>query len=322
MDLEKTLKGMVYAGVFSVGLLCCSSCAQLEAVNNFIPKTRIGSLPFPTWGTSFPNPNNLGKHRSNSEKNGQIYCCNAGPIDLAHLRNSVELTKYLSELTQKKLENNQTAFSFKLKEPARYHVNLDYPANWNQVLNKTEAIEEISRELGSYFAYAGVTWHEVLTEYGHNRVFFISEKPSAFSYEDNFSNVLGCAIGKKALERKGEFNELVTLILNEELERLNVQPPNIAKKAAKSMKNKRHLDIGLDGLVTPGRIENICESCEIYSCPTPSLEKTNNYGFSVGLEIEPVCSSGKKVLSYLNHSGKIRVWEDFEVIMKEISLNQ
>ena len=65
-----------------------------------------------------------------SEKNGQVYTCKAGHIDLAHLRKSADWTAVLAKKTFKCLMKDKRKFSFELREPSTYYVTLTYPDNW------------------------------------------------------------------------------------------------------------------------------------------------------------------------------------------------
>ncbi len=52
------------------------------------PQVRMGCLASPTIGNRFVEHTNLGKHgykKSDSGKNGIVYTCRAGHIDIAHL---------------------------------------------------------------------------------------------------------------------------------------------------------------------------------------------------------------------------------------------
>ena len=169
------------------------------------PRIRPGSCASATVGVNFLNPRHLGSHgyRHNwSEKNGIVYTCKAGHIDIAHVRKAADWTGFLAAKTLVHLMKEETEFSFKLREPSLYYVRLSYPENWERLPQKErERIAYVvSVKLGQYFAYIAATWHEILTWFDYAPKGFLSELHSAFSWEDMFSNILGTYIAVLALQ--------------------------------------------------------------------------------------------------------------------------
>jgi len=246
-----------------------------------------GSDQPPTLGTVFIGPGRLGMHSyqgGGTEKNGIMYTCKAGHIDIAHLRKAADWTAYLADKTYKELKQGDTTFSFKLYEPSRYFVRLEYPANWDDLeeLEKDQIARDVSIKLGQYCAFTALTWHEILTWFGYSSLPWYPEFPSAFSWEDTFSNLLGTRLAVEALlSTRHSYDEALTLALDRELERLGVQSKDI---------KKRNLDTGLDdGFVTPWIVPLLpeCEGVEPQAYPVPNLRLLEMHGFSVKLEIEP-----------------------------------
>jgi hypothetical protein len=144
----------------------------------------------------FIGPDDLGPHcywLDGTEDNGILYTCRAGHIDIAHVRKAADWTGFLAALTLECLQEGRTAFQFKLREPSRYFVELTYPQGWDALPadEKERVAREVSRQLGQYLAYTAMTWHEILTWFGFKPKGYRSEFPSAFSWEDNYSNLLG-----------------------------------------------------------------------------------------------------------------------------------
>jgi len=273
------------------------------------PRARLACYASSTIGTRFIDPESLGSHgykHSRSEKNGIIYTRKAGHIDIAHLRKTADWTAFLAAKTLQQLMNNETEFSFKLREPSLYFVQITYPQYWQDLSRqqKVHIAYDISIRLGQYFAYTACGWHEILTWFGYKAAGFYPEFPSAFSWEDMFSNVLGTHIAFLAIwDSEHAFDEAVTLAIDRELKALQVQPKHIAIRAAKTVRGKwfsgdflfvdlkkRNFDIGLDdGLVTPWIVPSVsgCDAAEAQSYSIPNLNSVFDYGFSVKLEIEP-----------------------------------
>jgi hypothetical protein len=262
-------------------------------------------------GTRFLDPADLGPHayRFNFwEKNGIVYTCKAGHVDIAHLRIGADWTAYLAAKTFECLMQDDTGFSFRLSvEPSRYFVRIMYPANWQDQPqeDKERIARDVSIKLGQYLAFSATTWHEILTWFGYRCIGVIPEFPSAFSWEDSFSNLLGTRLAASILQDpEADFDKEMTLAIDRELERLGAQSRHTARWAAEKMRGqwfsgqllflvdtkRRNLDIGLDdGRVSPTIVPDLseCKGAEVQSYPVPDLDFLSEYGFSVRLEIEP-----------------------------------
>jgi hypothetical protein len=347
---------LIFASVFFlIAGGCQSPCqpASTNQVNRLLedqfshePRNRIGAYPSPTLVTHFLDPDYLGSHRYEfglSERNGIVYTCKAGHLDIYHVREAADWTAFLAAITFKHLSKGDAEFSFKLKEGSICFVRLIYPQTWERMApkDKERAVYNISIGLGQYFAYAAGTWHEIVTWYGYKSRGFYPEFPSAFSWEDNFSNLLGSYIGVFGLQDiKHEYDEAVTLALNKELEKLGAQPHDVAKRAAEDVKGRwfsgrvpglidmkrRNFDIGTDdGCVTPWIVPDICECEGAQAQPyrVPTLDFLLKYGFSMKFEIEPRVWEKDKIFSIIYPDKKtkgkcIEPIKDFAVIINHI----
>lgn len=285
---------------------------------NASPRIRVGYLPTPTLGTVFSGPEQLGQHgyRPNlSEHNGLVYTCKAGPIDMGHARKAADWTTFLAAKTYRQIMEDKPEFSFRLYEPSRYFVTFTYPENWNDLpqQEKERIAYEISTGVGRYLAFAGLTWHEIITWFGFKSKGFEPEHPSAFTWEETFSNLFGTHVATLALEdSEHTYNQAMTLAFDAELRKLGAKPGHVSKRAAQSVRGpwftgdfffitmkKRNLDLGLDdGFVTPTLIPSVseCEGAEPQPLPVPNLEFVSEYGFSVKFEIEPKIWEGDAIL--------------------------
>lgn len=266
-------------------------------------------MPHPTLWTRYADPQDLGRHGysfSLSEKNGILYTSKAGHIDLAHLRNSADWSCFLAAKTYRNLMNNQTAISFKLPEPSRYFVTITYPDDWLDFSpeRKEKIAKEVSIRLSHYYVYNIGIWHEILTWFGYKTFGFYSEQPSAFSWEDTVSNLLGLQIAAKALaDSELPYEQAFTRALNRKLKALEVQPARLAKSSAANVIGLRfsddlfimaetkgkNFDVGLDdGFVSPWIVSDTSTGNETASlcCPVPDLD-LSEYAFTVRFRIEP-----------------------------------
>jgi hypothetical protein len=292
------------------------------------PRIRTGSYATATLGTNFLDANNLGKHSYqtpfNHEEDGIAYTCRGGHIDIAHVRIAADNVRYLYYLTKKNLMASVSELTFKAsEEPSRYYVHLKYPDNW-QTLSRNEKnaiADKVSLELSQYFSYTMTTWHEVLTWFGYKSTGIFPEFPSAFSWEDNYSNIIGVRLGAQAVaDQEHDYDTAMTIIIKKELQYLGVQSAVTARYASEKMKGKwwegtpfvvyvemreRNMDLGyVDGRVTPTLVPGVCEGAKPLSYPVPTLNTLAKYGFAMTLEVEPREFEKDKILKIVCPDGK------------------
>ncbi len=293
------------------------------------PRIRLSCYATSTVGTTFSDPEQLGAHsyrNSKSEKNGIIYTCQGGHIDIGHLRKGADWTAFLAQRTFDQLDRRRTKFSFKLYEPSKYFVQVTYPENWHTLPEeeRDRIAREVSIKLGQYFSFIGCTWHEILTWFGYRPFALYPEFPSSFSWEDTYSNLLGVHIAASALrDTEHEYDEAMTLALAKELEVLGPQSRKTAASASEKMRGQwfsgdllflinikgRNLDIGLgDGFVTPWLVPSLdeCPGAQPKDYPAPNLDCLAEYGFSVRLEIQPREVEKRKILKIVYPDSKRR----------------
>jgi hypothetical protein len=319
MDARKTIKMVIPAAILA-GVILISGCTVTDE-----PRVRLGSYATATPGTNFIDSNNLGRHSYGSllfENNGIVYTCRGGHVDIAHVRIGADNVRYLYYKTKKNLISGKRDFTFKLNvEPSTYFVRIYYPPGWKKMSRKERAAkaDELAMELSQYFTFTMTTWHEVLTWFGYKCMAILPEEPSAFSWEDIYSNLVGIRIGAAALRDSGHgYDKAVTIALKDELEKLGVQSSTTARKASEKMRGiwydgtflvnmkERNLDIGLDdGYVTPVLVPGVgvCEGVEALSYPVPTLEKFDGTGFRMRLEVEPREFEKGKVLKIVYPNG-------------------
>ena len=78
-----------------------------------------------------------------------------------------------------------------------------------------------------------------MTWYGYKIIAIYPEYPSAFSWEDSYSNLLGTRIGVEALnDKEHSYNKAVEIAIKKELKNLGLLPGDAARRIANSV--KRH----------------------------------------------------------------------------------
>jgi len=306
------------------------------------PRIRPGSYATATRSVHFVDAAHLGPHSYRflwSECNGIAYTCRGGHIDIAHLRKAADWTGYLAAVTLGHIERRETDFQFKLREPCIYSVTLAFPTDWDQrdERERERIARAVSRKFGQYCAYTSLTWHEIITWFGYRPRLNVSEFPSAFSWEDTYSNLLGVGIAGAALEQDSRpFGEAVTEIMDQQLEGLGWQSGQVAKEAAEALKGKwysqgwfmtevrkRNFDIGLDdGYVTPSLVPSVsaCPSPEPCPLPVPTLAALADFGFSARVEINAKVWERKRIFKILGVDARrpIDPGVDFPVLMSYI----
>jgi hypothetical protein len=359
MELQGRLSILVFVFTTSLLLLVAGSCQPSQQVTapaprnrliekqfNSPPKIRLGTYASPTLGTFFLEPYHLGPHSYRfelSEKNGIVYTCKAGHVDVSHVREAADWTAYLAAITYNHLGNSDLEFSFTLKEGSVCFIHLAYPDSWQGLSgeDKERIAFDLAVRLGRYFAYTAGSWHEILTWFGYKSKGVFPEFPSAFSWEDTFSNLLGSDIGVEAIrDTERTYDEAVTYAIDKALENLDIQSAEMAKGAAEKVRGlwfsgevppfvdmkKRNFDIGLDnGFITPWVVDSICECEDAKARPysVPNLNFLAEHGFSMKFEIEPRVWEKDEILSLVYPDKKsrnkcIEPDKDFAAIMSGI----
>lgn len=316
--------GLTLLFVTLVGLSI--GCGQQPNLSDYAgpvsrPRSRVGRYAAATLGgASYVDPNGLGVHGYKGawgEKTGICYTCRGGHIDIAHVRKAADWAAYLSVQVRQAIEKGQTEFSFKAPEPSRHYVMLEYPPGWSErpAQERDRIADAVSMAIGQYLAFNGCVWHEILTWFGYSSVRFYPDFPSAFSWEDTYSDLLGSHIGILALQdRQHPYSEAVALALERELEVLGVQPKDTAIKASEQARGrwytgdflflvnmkKRNFDVGLDdGYITPWLIPELggCEGAVPERRAVPNLDVLSANGFVMRFEIEPKSLEKGRILT-------------------------
>lgn len=290
------------------------------------------------FGMSYTSIDNLGKHSyegSADENNALIYTASAGYIDLGHLRESADRVYYLFEICRENLLNGETEFRFNVIEPAEYQVSVIYPPEWKSVDNdeKHRIIREVSIDMAGRFAHLSTVWHEIISWYGYASTGFFSEKASAFSWEDGYSDLLGVRIAVEVLRVNSiDYNAAMTAMIKEEIEKLGPQPVKIAEQATSLINdkwysgrypfismNKRNFDIGLDdGRISPFLVPGVCPGSVKIDCLAPPFTALEANGFKTSLILTPRESEKSVILKIVRRRKTLIPERHFPLIIEHI----
>lgn len=157
----------------------------------------------------------IGKHKylgTPSESNGIVYTKRGGFIDLGHLRDYADWTRYLYV----KLQSSDGDVELPLgNEAGAKTLYIDKARLDNGV--------DLLQLAGSV-AYNLSLWHEIATWFGSSYLPLVPEAYSSFSPEDLYSNRLGIEIGIEALKKDIDFDSAVTQVLSEYMLKLELVP--------------------------------------------------------------------------------------------------
>jgi hypothetical protein len=282
------------------------------------PTFRFGSLPFHGLMLGArADPERLGEHRywtavrmaDGETSRGIIYTQKAGFLDIAHIRDTADWTRYFALRVEEALEDGQTSLSLNGPDRTRMHMRFAYPEGWESLpsFERERLIHELALRCGQEAAYAHLTWHEVITWYDYGKVPLISEAASSFTYDDVMSHVIGLyAVERAWNDRTRDYNDAMTAALDELIHELEPATRERTAEAIEEVEGwwwkrgralKRHLDTGLaQGEVVPMLIPDFVVSAgaapvEPGRFRLPRVEDVEAPGMGFGgfmsMELEP-----------------------------------
>jgi hypothetical protein len=166
-----------------------------------------------------------------SERNGLVYTCQGGFIDIAHVRDNVDWALFLAAQFGRKLGG---AFEIDLgNEAGRRRVEVRPLAK--EVIDRVGR-RRISVWLAEWLAFQLSVWHELATWYGFESVAGFPERDSAFSPEDLYSNALGGRLLAGIVHRRQAdtarlYDKAVDAWLLQVLAYLKPVPKDVAREA-------------------------------------------------------------------------------------------
>jgi len=124
-----------------------------------------------------------------NEKNGIIYTCRGGFIDIAHVRDYSDLTICLF---------------YEFFRNMNHYFDIELHGEMGPRIIEVEPVEiqdggksekaRVAVLMAAWTAYQLSLWHEIAQWHGYNEVPGFSEEASAYSLEDAYSNILGINI--------------------------------------------------------------------------------------------------------------------------------
>ena len=282
-------------------------------------------------GMMYSDPEEIGSHGyMKGGSNGILYTCNGGYIDLGHVRESADRVKFVADIINASIAEEKKYTAFQITEPCKYHIDIEYPNNWSSMseVKKREISRIASINIAEYIAFKSLVWHETITWYGWSCMSVLPEKSSSFSWEDTYSDALGCRLGARALKLGGIYEHNIDRLLDIELSKLNPQPMSVAKDATNKIRGswfsggpwpliimkKRNFDV-LDGVTSPWIVPGICDDFDPVSYTTPSFANTLTSGFRFDVKLEPRSSEGKMAARSSMRDGKISPETDYPDII-------
>ncbi|MDJ0788234.1 MAG: DUF4056 domain-containing protein, partial [Myxococcota bacterium] len=168
----------------------------------------------------------------NAEKNGLVFTCRGGFIDLAHVRDYADWTAFLA-LRLDALLHRGTLIDLGDEAGTR----LVYVEAIDPETIATLGRRRIAIEPAGWLAYQASIWHEVATWYGYAAIDLFPERASAFSPEDLYSNLLGVKVTSAVVyERNGKserlFNQNVDIWIAELVGALRPVSKSLGREAA------------------------------------------------------------------------------------------
>jgi Protein of unknown function (DUF4056) len=260
----------LYGSSLRIAALLCALSITAQAYADSLGHTQIGSLPRPGLFTFFflsdtskllPLPGGEILDDRPFPKRGIIYTKRAGFVDMAHVVNSVLWSNETSQEVAAGLRHAENSISLHKFEHSEVSVLFSSSpiGSESAALDSEQRIEAVSRITGECVASVLGTWHEITTWYGYMTTGIWSEKPSAFTYEDLVSHLVGIQVFEAIPGEpdRAKFGSAVRRVLAD----LGLVDKKLASKAVYSVKGlwwgpwlytRRMLDIGeKDGLIHP-----------------------------------------------------------------------
>lgn len=178
---------------------------------------RVGLLAIPGLAIgNIRSPDAIGNHRydagrladdvtAGSERNGLVYTCRGGFIDIAHVRDYADWTLFLATRLGRILETGGTIELPPGEGGQRRLVLEPIDPEFVGIVGR----RDLTAALAVWVGFQLSIWHEVATWYGWSSFNAFSERASAFSPEDLYSNLLGAKIAGPIISGGNDLSEAI-----------------------------------------------------------------------------------------------------------------
>lgn len=200
-------------------------------VGNILSWEQIGPHAYDNGSVSF----DMAPSVVVTENNGLVYTCRGGWIDTAHVRDNADLTLFLALRFARTLGTG-TTFSYPGDGAERSITVAPIPAD---VLARFDALA-VATALAEWTASQLSIWHELATWWGWESTPGFSERLSAFSLEDLYSNAVGIRLGAGVLHDNGfrsrdEYDREIGAWIPEAFRRLGAMSPAGARSVMQAL---------------------------------------------------------------------------------------
>lgn len=308
-----------------------------------LPRARLGALPFKGPFTLYTaaDVSDLGTHTykagpleiDNERERGIVYTRSGGFLDIAHVRNSADMTAYIHARALLAIERGWEVFEFKGHEPSTYRVELCYPDDWEQldVETRHRYTNELALRLAQRVAFDVMTWHEIITWHGYKSTIVIPESNSAFTYDDIPSHALGVQLAADALRTGRDFDLEMSRLLDEALSDLGAVEGDELDLAMNEVEGawwdrlrgpeRRLLDIGTDdGKIDPWVVNGHADEPRPYSLARMDDIEGRDFSGFYRVQIDPNVLEGFAIRSVIGEDREyIDPETDFPVLIEDIA---
>ena len=197
-------------------------------VQNVLDISELGTHQY-NKGTVALQPRG-GERLISDEASGVLYTCRGGFIDIAHVRDNADRTFYLvSQIARLAASGGTIPITGEGAERRIVIKPLD------PHLVHAYGLREVATTLAEWVDFQASIWHEITTWFGWSSTAF-SERPSAFSPEDLYSNLVGVKITGAIVRRHAApselaYNRAVTALLKDALTKLGPLPQEASRRA-------------------------------------------------------------------------------------------
>lgn len=180
-------------------------------------RVRLGKLAIPAFEIgNIRSADDIGRHTYDagqrgadqmigSERNGLVYTCRGGFIDTAHVRDYADWTLYLATQLGRRLETGGVIELPDSEGGIRRFVLEPIDPELVAVLGR----RSLTASLAVWAGFQLSIWHEIATWGGWASFDLFSERASAFSPEDLYSNMLGAKIAGAIISQGDDLSEVL-----------------------------------------------------------------------------------------------------------------